>query len=82
MVMLRWALGVQILLVTVVQTCYSHTHRYTHAHTHIHINVKKQARLPGYSSQHITWHIKKKSIFISIQQPSVTDATVIVVIKI
>lgn len=44
MVILGWGLGIQIILVTAVQTSYLHT------------NVKKH-KLPGYRSQHTTQHI-------------------------
>lgn len=80
MAILRWGLGVQMLLVTAVQTGYSLSLSQTHTRTEMWKKNKLSSQATGVNTEHSIY--KQKSIFIFIQQPRVMDVTVIVVIKI
>lgn len=76
MVILRWGLGIQILLVSAVQT----SDFYKHIHTQKCGGKKLNSQATGVSTQNSIY--KQKSIFIFIQQHRIMDVTVIVAIKI
>lgn len=63
MVMLRWGLGVQILLVTAVQTCYS-VHSQAHTHTH-QGKTHKQGSQTTESTHSMAYKNRNQSLYLS-----------------